>query len=169
MTNLQHLNGSGSNIANFTNTYDLASRITSETLNGAPTTYSYDITNQLTDDTLVTYAYDLNGNRLTTGTFTYSTAGANQLASDGIWNYFYDQNGNLIQKVNISTGEVFAFGYDNRNRMITVTDTRLRVCRCRRPIRTMRWGSGYRRTCGRVVWRRLRRWRMTMAGRCGWT
>ena len=71
LTNLQHLNGSGSNIANFTNTYDLASRITSETLNGgAPTSYSYDITNQLTNDTLVTYSYDLNGNRETTGTFT---------------------------------------------------------------------------------------------------
>ena len=84
LTNLQHLNGSGSNIANFTNTYDLASRITSEVLNGsAPTTYSYDITNQLTDDTLVTYAYDFNGNRETTGTFAYSTAGANHWRATG--------------------------------------------------------------------------------------
>ena len=34
LTNLQHLNGSSANIANYTNTYDLASRITSEKLNG---------------------------------------------------------------------------------------------------------------------------------------
>jgi len=35
MTNLQHQNGSGANIANMTNSYDLASRITAEQLNGA--------------------------------------------------------------------------------------------------------------------------------------
>ena len=38
LTALQHQNGAGANIANYTNTYDLASRITSETLNGGATT-----------------------------------------------------------------------------------------------------------------------------------
>ena len=58
--------------------------------------------------------YECRGNRETTGTFTYSTATGNQLASDGKWNYFYDRNNNLVQKTNISTGEVYAYGYDNR-------------------------------------------------------
>jgi RHS repeat-associated protein len=121
LTNLQHLNGSLNNIANLTNTYDLASRITSEVLNGgAPTTYSYDITNQLTNDSVVTYSYDLNGNRTMSG---YSTGPANELLSDGVSSYSYDRNGNLVQKVNISTGETVTYRYDNRNRMITVTDT----------------------------------------------
>ena len=99
LTNLQHLNGAGSNLANYTNTYDLASRITAETLNGgAPTSYSYDATNELTNDSDVTYTYDLNGNRTMTG---YTTGPANELTSDGTWNYFYDKNGNLIAKLNI--------------------------------------------------------------------
>src|SRR5207249_4245669 len=50
ITHLQHLNGSGSNLANYTYTYDLASRLTSETLNGTTISYSYDATNQLTGD-----------------------------------------------------------------------------------------------------------------------
>jgi RHS repeat-associated protein len=121
MTNQQHLNASGGNIANFTNTYDLASRITAEILNGgARTTYQYDFTNQLTNDSAVTYTFDSNGNRTMSG---YSTGPANSLLSDGTWNYFYDRNGNQVQKVNISTGETFAFGFDNRNRLTTVQDT----------------------------------------------
>jgi YD repeat-containing protein len=121
LTNLQHMNGSFVNIANYTNTYDLASKIRSEVLNGgAATTYQYDTTDQLTNDSVVTYSYDLNGNRTMTG---YTTGLANELTSDGTWNYGYDSNGNLVQKTNISTGEVYAFGYDNRNRMTSATDT----------------------------------------------
>ena len=121
LTNLQHLNGAGGNLANYTNTYDLASRITAETLNGgAATTYSYDTTNELTNDSQVTYTYDLNGNRTMTG---YATGPANELTSDGTWDYFYDKNGNRIGKQNPSTGEVFGYGYDNRNRLVSAQDT----------------------------------------------
>jgi RHS repeat-associated protein len=115
LTNLQHEDGTGANIANYTNTYDLASRITAEVLNGGtPTSYSYDTTNQLTNDSVVTYTYDLNGNRTMTG---YATGPANEMTSDGTWNYFYDKNGNVIGKANSNTGETWAFGYDNRNRL----------------------------------------------------
>ena len=121
LANLQHYSGSGTLLANYTNTYDLASRITAETLNsGAPTTYSYDAVNELTNDTQVTYTYDLNGNRTMTG---YTTGSANQLTSDGTWNYYQDQNGNLTAKRNISTGEWWSYGYDNANRLISATDT----------------------------------------------
>ncbi len=121
LTNLQHLNGAGSNLANYTNTYDVASRITAETLNGGlPTSYSYDAIDELTNDSQVTYTYDLNGNRTMTG---YATGPVNELISDSTWNYFYDKNGNQIGKHNPSTGEVFSYGYDNRNRLVSAQDT----------------------------------------------
>ena len=98
---------------NYTNTYDLASRITVETLNGGvPTSYQYDKTNQLTNDTANAYSYDLNGNRTMSG---YTTGPANQLTNDGTWTYCYDRNGNQVQKTK-GTGEVVPYGYDNRNR-----------------------------------------------------
>src|SRR5262249_48391645 len=66
--NLQHKNGSNTVLENYTYTYDLASRVTSELLNGgAPTSYSYDNTNQLTNDGTKTYSYDANGNRTMAG------------------------------------------------------------------------------------------------------
>ena len=120
MTNLQHVDGSGNNIANYVNAFDLASRITSETLNGGtPTNYSYDVTNKLTNDSVVAYSYDLNGNRTMSG---YTTGLANELTSDGIWNYFYDKNGNLIGKTNSTTGENWTYGYDNRNQLTSATE-----------------------------------------------
>ncbi len=121
LTNLQHKDGSAVNIANYTHTYDAASRVTTEKLNGgATTTYQYDTTDQLTNDAVVTYTYDSNGNRTMSG---YSTGPNNQLTSDGTWNYYADKNGNITQKINPSTGEIWNFGYDNRNRLTTVTDT----------------------------------------------
>ncbi len=121
LTNLQHKDGSNANIANYTHTYDAASRVTTEKLNaGATTTYQYDTTDQLTNDAVVTYSYDANGNRTMSG---YTTGPNNQLTSDGAWNYYADKNGNITQKINPSTGEVWNFGYDNRNRLTTVSDT----------------------------------------------
>ena len=120
LTNLVHQNGTGTTLANMTNTYDLASRITSETLNGAaPTSYAYDTIDELTSDGVNSYSYDLNGNRTMAG---YATGPANEMTSDGTWDYFCDKNGNVVAKVNISTGEAFAFGYDNRNRLISALD-----------------------------------------------
>ncbi len=121
VTNLQHKDASAVNIANYTHTYDAASRVTTEKLNGgATTTYQYDTVDELTNDAVVSYTYDFNGNRTMSG---YATGLNNQLTSDGTWNYYADKNGNITQKINPSTGEVLNFGYDNRNRLTTVTDT----------------------------------------------
>jgi RHS repeat-associated protein len=115
LTNLQHEDGTGANLANYTNSYDVASRITAEVLDGGtPTSYAYDATNQLTNDGVATYTYDLNGNRTMTG---YATGPANEMTSDGTWSYYYDRNGNVVAKTNPSTGEAWAFSYDNRNRL----------------------------------------------------
>jgi RHS repeat-associated protein len=115
LTHLQHLNGSSSNLANYTYTYDLASRVTSETLNGTTTSYSYDATDQLTNDTTTTYSYDGTGNRTMTG---YQTGTGNQLLNDGTWAYTFDSEGNEIKKSKGSSAETWTFGYDNQNHLL---------------------------------------------------
>ncbi len=120
MTAQQHVGPTGSNIANYANSFDLASRITKEVLNGgAPTSYAYDVTNQLTDDSVVSYSYDPNGNRTMAG---YATGPANQLLTDGNASYQYDKNANTTQKIDIASGAIVTFGYDNRNRMTSAID-----------------------------------------------
>jgi RHS repeat-associated protein len=120
LTNLQHQNATGGNLLNFTYTYDLASRVTTETLNGTTTTYSYDATNQLTNDSVVTYSYDANGNRTMTG---YSTGPGNQVLNDGTWAYTYDNEGNVIKKSKGANAETWTYGYDNLNHLIWAKDS----------------------------------------------
>jgi YD repeat-containing protein len=104
LINLDHQNGSGTNLANYTYGYDLANRLTTETLNaGTPITYSYDKTNQLINDSQTAYTYDLNGNRTMSG---YQTGRNNQLTNDGTWTYAYDKEGSQISKTKTATGEV---------------------------------------------------------------
>jgi RHS repeat-associated protein len=121
LINLDHQNGSGTNLANYTYGYDLANRLTTETLNGGtPTTYSYDKTNQLTNDSQVAYTYDLNGNRTMTG---YGSRGNNELTSDPTYGtYLYDAEGSMAGRTNKSTGEVWSFGYDNMDHMVSAKD-----------------------------------------------
>jgi RHS repeat-associated protein len=120
LQNLQHKNGSGTLLANYTYTYDLASRVTSETFNGAaPTTYVYDNTNQLTNDGTKAYSYDANGNRTMAG---YTTGADNQLTNDGVYTYTYDAEGNLTKKSKGASAETWTFSYDNRNQMTGVTE-----------------------------------------------
>jgi RHS repeat-associated protein len=120
LTNLQHLDGNNVNLANYTYTYDQASRVTSETLNGSTTTYTYDQTDQLTSDGTATYTYDANGNRTMTG---YSTGTGNEITSDGIWTYYWDNEGNLIKKTKGSNAETWTFGYDNQNHLLWAKDS----------------------------------------------
>ncbi len=74
----------------------------------------YDPAGQLLSDGTATYSFDPNGNRDSTG---YTTGSGNELTSDGTWNYSYDDAGNLIQKTNISTGEVWQYTYNNANQL----------------------------------------------------
>jgi RHS repeat-associated protein len=117
--NLQHRDGSGNVLANYTYTYDLAGRLTSQTENaGSPTTYTYDATNQLTGDGTSTHTYDLNGNRTDTG---YSTT-ANEVTTDGTWTYTYDAEGNVTKKSKGANAETWTFGYDLNNQMVWAQD-----------------------------------------------
>ncbi len=106
-------------------TYDAASRITEFTnsVDGA-SQFNYDNTDQLTGVTHATqtdeaYQYDEDGNRTSSG---YSTGFYNRLDSDGTYNYQYDAEGNRTSRTNIATGEVTEYGWDHRNRLVSVTD-----------------------------------------------
>ena len=97
LTNLQHKNSSGTILANFTYTYDQASRMTSQVVNGSTTSYSYDAANELTADGATNWTYDSTGNRTNAG-FSQGSNQGDQLSTDGIWTYSYDAEGDLTQK-----------------------------------------------------------------------
>jgi RHS repeat-associated protein len=120
VSNIQHQNGSGTVLANFTYSWDAASRLTQKTDNGAATTYAYDTTNQLTGAGTATYSYDLNGNRTMAH---YQTGPGNELTNDGTWTYTYDNKGNLVQKSKGPSAETWTYGYDVLNHMVWAKDS----------------------------------------------
>ncbi len=102
-----------------TYTYDPNGNVTSETLNGTRTEYTYDLmgrrlsmtTNALTPDAVRTeYTYDTLGRQRSI------TAGVGTAQSQTTW-YFYDGNGNLTQ-ISDPLGQVTAYDYDEANRRI---------------------------------------------------
>src|SRR5262249_17219010 len=116
---LQHKDGSNNLLANYTYTYDLASRVTTEKLNGTTQTFTYDSANQLTNDGTNSFSFDLNGNRNSSG---YTTGTGNQTTNDGTWTYTYDAEGNLIKKSKGTNAETWVYTYDNENHMLTAKD-----------------------------------------------
>ncbi|MBI1918574.1 MAG: hypothetical protein HYS12_28100 [Planctomycetes bacterium] len=67
LTNLKIKDGSGGILGNYTYSYDLASRVTAETIDGTTTSFGYDTVDQLTSAGATNYGYDLAGNRNTAG------------------------------------------------------------------------------------------------------
>jgi RHS repeat-associated protein len=119
VTHIVDKNGTGGILANYTYTYDLASRLTAETDNGTTTSYVYDNINQLTSAGSTNYGYDANGNRNTNG---YTVGTNNQMTNDGVWTYTYDAEGNLTQKSKGANAETVTYTYDSNNQMIGMTD-----------------------------------------------
>jgi YD repeat-containing protein len=106
--------------------YDNNSRVTSYTnpiISGENLSYSYDHNAQLTGATGGTgngsFVWDANGNSTKSGVV---TGAGNRLLSDGTYNYSYDANGNMTKRVAISGGAERDFAWDNRNRLVSVTD-----------------------------------------------
>jgi RHS repeat-associated protein len=118
VTNLQHKNGTGGLLANYTYTYDSASRLTSDTTDGVAVSYGYDNNSQLTSAGAATYSYDANGNRTMTG---YTTGADNRLTNDGTYTYTYDNAGELIKKSKGPSAETWTYGYDARGRLATAS------------------------------------------------
>jgi hypothetical protein len=119
MTNLVDYDGLGNVLATYVYAYDLADRLTSETIDGLTRYYLYDNTNQIISDNGTGLSYDLNGNR-TDGS--YQTGPDDQLKTDGVWNYYYDGEGNLHMKVGISNGLTWTYQYDERNMMTSAVE-----------------------------------------------
>jgi len=89
--------------------YNAAAQLTSATLNGAA---------------VENYSYDANGNRIASHLHGgYVTGPANRLSQAGVWALSYDKEGNLVTKSNMSSGDVFAFTWDHRNRLTQVMKT----------------------------------------------
>jgi RHS repeat-associated protein len=119
LTNLVQRDASGNSLANYTYTFDLASRLTSETANGSTTSYQYDATNELTQAGTPTYSYDLAGNRTLTG---YQTTTGNEMTNDGTWTYTYDAEGNIIKKSKGASADTWTYGYDDKNHLTSAVE-----------------------------------------------
>ena len=111
ITNMQHKAGTGTNIANFTYTYDAGENVSTEIANGTIMSYSYDAVNELLNAG-TTFTYDADGNR--TG---YTTGNENELTTDTTWTYAYDAEGNETSKTITGTGEKWTYTYDERNHL----------------------------------------------------
>ena len=120
LTSISDKNAAGtSTLDSYTYTFNSASEVATVTSTlGPSTTYTYDADGQLLSDGTNNYTYDSEGNRTNTG---YVTNTNNELASDGTWNYTYNAVGNMIQKTNISTGEVWNYYYNNVNQLVEAT------------------------------------------------
>ncbi len=133
MTGITDKNSSGTTLVSYAYTYDAASRVTQEVRDwssGSSTdtlTYGYTNNNQLTNvshtDTSFSnesFSYDANGNQ--TGTGYMTSTGNEQTASPG-YTYTYDADGNMITMTQTSTGDVWTYTYDFRNRLVGAMET----------------------------------------------
>ena len=84
LTSLQHTDGGLNVLASYAYGYDAGSRLTSQMVDGASTTYSYDKTSQLTQAGTAGYTYDAAGNRDITAT---RSGTGDQVTNDGTWTY----------------------------------------------------------------------------------
>jgi RHS repeat-associated protein len=118
-TSIQHKDGSANVLASYAYSYDSGSRLTSQTVDGVNTTFSYDKTDQLTQAGSATYGYDAAGNRTNTG---YQTGTGDQMTNDGTWTYTYDAAGQLIKKSKGASAETWTYGYDLRGHLAWAKD-----------------------------------------------
>ena len=83
------------------------------------TAYSSNLQSQIPNPSSESFSYDSNGNRANPG---YVTGPDNELLSDGTYTYQYDADGNQIEHTNIATGAITLYTWDNRNRLVGLTD-----------------------------------------------
>ncbi len=123
-----------------TRAYDAAGNLSQLThFNGAVTTYTYDVLNRLLSrstpgEATVSFTYTATGKRATMSvgswntTYSYDTLDrlTTKAAPAGVLSYSYDGAGNLASmSSNHAHGVLVSYAYDELNRLITVTDSRL--------------------------------------------
>ncbi|MBX9624130.1 MAG: hypothetical protein K2X82_10005 [Gemmataceae bacterium] len=116
LANLQHRNGAGTVLANYTYAYDAADRLTSKAENGAATTYAYDPAGQVTQAGAAAFAYDPAGNRKDGG---YASTTGNRMTNDGVWTYSYDAAGRVSKRSKGAAAETWVYDYDHDGRLLT--------------------------------------------------
>jgi RHS repeat-associated protein len=122
VASITHQIAGGASLASLTYVYDSGGRLAAETNQEGAVSYAYDATGQLTGVSgarAETYTYDSGGNRTMTG---YATATGNETTSGGGYTYTYDNAGNLTAKTQALTGNVWAYSWDDRNRMTGVVE-----------------------------------------------
>ena len=125
VTTLTHQVSGGATLDSFVYGYDSGGRLKTETNTEGLATYGYDAANQLTSvtrpagQTNESYSYDSGGNRTMTG---YTTGVGNELLASPGATYAYDAEGNMAAKTETSTGNVWSYTYDIRNRLTGVTE-----------------------------------------------
>src|SRR5262249_13032532 len=124
LMSIVHKDSSNNLLASHSYGYTPASRLSSETDNGATTTYTYDARSELTQAGSTSYTFDLNGNPTGTG---HTITSPNLLASDGTWNYTYDAVGDTITQTGVSGGSEagvsWTYGYNDANQMTSAVET----------------------------------------------
>ncbi|MBD2168526.1 putative Ig domain-containing protein [Calothrix membranacea FACHB-236] len=123
ITDIEHTNANGVEIASHNNKYDSVGQIISESYKGQINEFSYDTNGQLITANRSTlpdenYIYDANGNPISQG---YVIGTNNQILSDGSFNYTYDAEGNVLTKTRITNNEVIEYTYNHRNQLVAVT------------------------------------------------
>ncbi len=114
--------GTGTALSTYVYGYDNANRVTTEVNAEGTVTYGYDSGGELLTargSRTENYSYDSGGNRNMTG---YTTGTGNELSSGGGYTFTYDKEGNTIGETQLSTHDVWTFGYDDRNRMTSAVE-----------------------------------------------
>ncbi len=125
LTQIQHLDALDSALADFDYGFDAVDRLVAESGGGDATQYVYDEIGQIVAaDSDVradeNYQYDASGNRIDSSNVLGSN---NRLLADASFDYAYDFDGNLVSKIERSTGIIYTFDYDHRNRLTDIVVT----------------------------------------------
>jgi RHS repeat-associated protein len=132
MTGIVDTNSTGTTLVSYGYTYDAADRVSQEVRTwdsgtiSDTLTYSYTNNNQLIGVTHTnnsfsneSFTWDSNGNETGTG---YTTGTDNEQTASPGYTYTYDNAGEMTSETQTSTGDVWAYGYDFRGRMVTAVE-----------------------------------------------
>lgn len=125
LTELTHLDATGTDLASLTYQHDALGRITQIAEGSRIRGFAYDEVGRLiaggTPALLETYTYDAVGNRTSSHLSSlYLYDDANRLLEDDDFTYVYDADGNLVGKTAKDTGAVTSYAYDAQDQLVGI-------------------------------------------------